>query len=78
MSLDDTDVECSLCGRNGVPPVGCGVCHGRAQVQARAYTLSEERSGRAPVQDRYGDTGGTAPKASPLVVGGDVLPNQRY
>jgi hypothetical protein len=72
MSLDDTTVECSLCGRNGNPPVGCEICHGNAQVQERAYTLSEERSGRAPVEERYGTTGSTAPKASPLVVGAEV------
>ena len=78
MSLDDTNVECSVCGRNGVPPVGCEICHGNAKTQERAYTLSEERTGRAPTEDRYGDDGGTAPKASPLVVGGALMPGQRY
>lgn len=79
MSLDDTTVECSICGRNGEPPTSCELCHGGAQTRERAYTLSEERSGRAPVEKRYGEEGGTAPKASPYVVGGAVNhPGNRY
>ena len=40
--------ECSMCGRNGYPPLECQDCHGRAAVQPRSYTLSDIRSGRAP------------------------------
>jgi DNA-directed RNA polymerase subunit RPC12/RpoP len=67
--------ECSLCGRDleeAKAPVGCEVCQGGATVQSRAYTLSAVRSGQAPKEDRYGDTGGLAPKESSLVVGGAV------
>lgn len=58
------EIECSLCGRNGGPYEGCPRgCNGRADfVQKRAYTLSEERSGRAPVTPRYGDDGDVGPK----------------
>lgn len=72
MSLDDTKVECSLCGRNGEPPASCDICHGGAQTRERAYTLSEVHSGTAPKEDRYGNDGGLNPKTSPLVVGGAV------
>lgn len=72
---EDIKYECSLCGLDLAepqPPKGCEVCHGSAQVQSRAYTLSAVRSGQAPKEDRYGDTGGLAPKDSPLVVGGAI------
>jgi hypothetical protein len=55
--MSDVLIECSLCGRNGGPYVGCPKgCDGRADfVQTRAFTLSEERSGRAPANKRHGD-----------------------
>ncbi len=69
----DVTVECSLCGRNGQPPASCDMCHGGAETQPRAYTLSERRAGLAPEEeDRYGTEGGLNPKSSPLVVGGAV------
>lgn len=56
-------VECSLCGRDGVPPTACGTCHGRARTQSRAMTLSEERTqSRRNRNDRYGDDGGIGPR----------------
>lgn len=70
--MSETEIECSLCGRNGGPYAECARgCGGRAEfVQKRQYTLSEERSGRAPVDDRYGDSGSVGPKTSdPLWVG---------
>ena len=70
MSEEIQDVECSICGRNGLPPVSCGICKGEAETQPRNYTLSEERSGRAPAVERYGETGDTAPKKTdPLWAG---------
>lgn len=67
--------ECSLCGRDletAEAPAGCEVCQGNAEVQSRAYTLSDVRSGKAPKEDRYGEGGGLAPSSSPLVVGGAI------
>lgn len=68
------EVECSLCGRDleGPPPEGCETCHGNAQVQPRAYTLSQRNSGQGPKEDRYGADGGLQPASSPLVVGGAI------
>lgn len=58
----ETDVECSICGKAGGPAVDCGICHGNGQfVQSRAYTLSDERSGRAPQENRYGRDGALGP-----------------
>lgn len=74
---DLPEFECSLCGRDlpdGIVPSGCDICRGGAQVQSRAHTLSDSRSGRAPKVDRYTDL---APKESPLVVGGAVNPLPR-
>jgi hypothetical protein len=63
---EETEIECSLCGLNGGPYEGCSRgCGGRAEfVQKRQYTLSEERSGRAPVTKRYGDGGDVGPRTS--------------
>lgn len=64
--MSEVEIECSLCGRNGGPVATCSRgCGGRAEfVQKRQYTLSEERSGRAPKNDRYGDDGAIGPKTS--------------
>lgn len=57
------EVECSLCGRDGYPPEGCDLCHGRAKPQARAHTLSEERVNPKKYKtDRYSRTGNVSPK----------------
>lgn len=56
------DIECGVCGKTGGPNVSCGICHGHAPVQSRAYTLSEVRSGRAPENDRYGPNMTVGPK----------------
>jgi hypothetical protein len=52
-----------MCGRNGGPYEGCPRgCNGRKDfIQTRAYTLSEEQSGRAPVTKRYGEDGQVGP-----------------
>jgi hypothetical protein len=71
---DEPVVECSICGRNGGPYVGCNRgCNGNSRfIQSRAYTLSEERAGRAPKNDRYGDQGQLGPKTkSPLWAGNE-------
>lgn len=70
--MSEVEYECSLCGMNlsGVKaPEGCDICHGGAQVQERAYTLTDHRAGRAPEEDRYTDL---RPSSSPLVFGGAV------
>lgn len=75
MSEDQVEYECSLCGRDlsePQAPESCDVCHGGAQVQSRAYTLSAVRSGKAPKEDRYGPDADLRPASSPLVVGGAV------
>lgn len=60
---DEPTVECSMCGRDGQPPASCALCHGRAQVQGRAHTLSEERAHPQRFRDdRYSDNGGLGPK----------------
>lgn len=48
-------IECSMCGREGGAYNGCETCHGRAQTQPRQYTLSDQRAGRVPVEDRLRD-----------------------
>lgn len=62
--MSEVEVECSMCGRNGGPYVGCPRgCNGNSRfIQSRANTLSEERSGRRPVETRYGDDGAVGPK----------------
>lgn len=62
----DSDIECTICGKRGGPIQECQICHGHGGVQKRAYTLSEERSGRAPTDDRYGPTGKVGPKVANL------------
>jgi hypothetical protein len=64
--MSEVDIECGMCGRDGGPYVGCPRgCNGRKDfVQKKAYTLSEERSGRAPVISRYGEDGNVGPKTS--------------
>lgn len=72
--MTDTNIECSLCGRNGGPFVGCPRgCNGSPRfIQSRANTLSEERSGRRPTESRYGDDGAVGPKTNdPLWVGNE-------
>lgn len=72
--MSEEQYECSICGLDlNEIPAGCDICHGNATLQPRAYTLSAERSGRAPKQDRYGDDGSLAPKDSPFVVGGAIV-----
>lgn len=56
-SEPDQDRECGICGKVGGPYVECGICHGNAPVQSRAYTLSDVRSGQAPKDDRYARNG---------------------
>ena len=62
--MSDTPlVECSLCGRDGNPPSGCGICHGTAKTQSRAHTLSEERAHPRKYADkRYGNDGRVGPR----------------
>jgi hypothetical protein len=64
--MSEVEIECSLCGRNGGPYEGCPRgCNGRADfIQSRANTLSEERSGRRPTEDRYGEDGAVGPATS--------------
>lgn len=60
------EVECGLCGRNGGVSELCEQgCKGDPRHnQPRQYTLSEERSGRAPTKPRYGEHGEIGPKTS--------------
>lgn len=62
MDQSEPTVQCVTCGRNGVPPVECTTCHGKADIEPREYTLSEVRSGRAPEEKRYGPGGTVGPK----------------
>lgn len=59
---EEPDMECGTCGKNGFAGEICSVCH-RPIDQERQYTLSEERSGRAPDNgERYTRTGYVPPK----------------
>jgi len=62
--IEFSDVECAVCGLDGGPDADCSICHGNAQKQSRAYTLSEERSGRVPEdhESRYRQDGAVGPK----------------
>lgn len=60
-SEPDESIECGICGKAGGPNVQCGICHGHAPTQSRAYTLSDVRSGRAPDDGRYGPGGSVSP-----------------
>jgi hypothetical protein len=68
------EIECSVCGREGQPPKECKICHGNAQTQSLAYTLSDHRANRAPKEDRYGDTGTLGPKI--VTLPGSALPTE--
>jgi hypothetical protein len=75
---DQSEVECSLCGRGGGSFPTCEICHGGAENQTKAFTLSDHRAGRAPQENRYDPEGGLQPSSSPYVVGGAVNhPGQR-
>ncbi len=67
--VNESTVECSLCGKTGEPPASCEMCHGGAPTVDRAYTLSERRAGLGESERRFD---GLNPKSSPLVVGGAV------
>lgn len=58
----EPNVECSVCGLVGKPPVGCDMCHGTAPIQSRAYTRTEENQGKGKDDSRYGRTGNVSPK----------------
>lgn len=66
-----SELECSMCGRNGGPSVHCTTCGGNQRfAQKRAYTLSEERMGIAPTDERYGPNSDVGPKKTdPLWLG---------
>lgn len=73
-----SEVECSMCGRNGGPFEGCSMgCNGDTRFSVpRAYTLSEIQSGRAPKDDRYGPSGQLGPKThDPTWAGHDSSPH---
>jgi hypothetical protein len=60
-----SEIECSLCGRDGGPIESCNVCNGNKRfVQERHFTLSEERQGVGHSDPkRYGRDGAVQPKA---------------
>lgn len=52
---DQANTECGICGRVPGPVPGCNTCGGNvAFTRERSYTLSEIRSGQAPMDNRYG------------------------
>lgn len=60
---NEIPVECSLCGRDGGPSIGCGTCHGNAQAQPAALTLSQLRSKPNIQTERYGPNAEVGPKS---------------
>lgn len=66
------ELECSMCNRNGGVYPECDLCHGNTRFnQSRAYTLTEERQGKAPDDGRYDRMGGVNPKIVVLPGGFD-------
>lgn len=60
-----SDVQCSMCGRDGGPVPECDLCLGNQRfVQSRAFTLTEERQGlnTDEAARRYGRTGDVNPR----------------
>ncbi len=60
-----SDVECSICGRDGGPNVSCQICNGQQRyAQKRHFTLTEERQGMNQEErsNRYGQYGEVNPK----------------
>jgi hypothetical protein len=58
----EPEIECSVCGFAGQPPLACEICRGTAKVQSRAYTRTEENQGKGKDETRYGRTGNVSPK----------------
>lgn len=73
---DVSEYECSMCGRDGGPAVGCELCGGNERFLAkREFTLSEERQGKNPnAGDRYSRTGDVSPKL--VVLPGGTIPGR--
>jgi len=59
----EQEIECSICGRAGIPPKACTTCLGGAKVQERTYTLSELRGMSQEERDRI--TRGNRPSGAP-------------
>ena len=61
----ESEIECSICGKPGMPPKSCTTCLGGANTQERGYTLSELRSMDRETRERItlGDRpSGAAPR----------------
>jgi hypothetical protein len=69
-----SEFECSMCGRDGGPDIGCELCRGNQTFrQTRSFTLSEERQGLNPEGEkkRYGPYGEVNPRIVVLPGGFD-------
>jgi hypothetical protein len=75
MPHQPSEIECSICGRDGGPYEGCPAgCNGNPRfIQSRSFTLTEERQGLNPKKDseRYGLAGDVSPKIVVLPGGAD-------
>ncbi len=73
-----SELECSMCGRDGGPVAECQLCFGSPRfIQKRHFTLTEERAGKNPdAKKRYGPTGDVNPKVVVLPGGFDPRGNQ--
>jgi hypothetical protein len=63
-SNEPSNIECSICGRDGGPAPECGLCSGnQSYAQPRHFTLTEERQGLSKDEDnnRYGNYGEVGP-----------------
>lgn len=58
----EATTECATCGHVPGPFEACTTCHGRAQVQSRAFTRTEEQRGANSDPGRYGSGGNVNPK----------------
>ena len=63
--VKQSEIECSMCGRDGGPTVECELCKGAPRfAQKRHFTLSEERQGlnKEERSERYGRYGDVSPR----------------
>lgn len=58
----EATTECATCGHVPGPFPDCTICNGKARVQSRSYTRTEEQRGAPTDPDRYGPGGAVAPK----------------
>lgn len=62
MEQEQSNIECSTCGRVGGPLDACEICHGNGGTQSRAFSRTEQNQGLGKDEKRYGLGGNVSPK----------------